>query len=159
MSSSIQEQETRRLVILDGINMGFSCSKIAAKLGVQLWVVNKDLKRMRHDKDLELKQAYRNAYEQVRAKRQVIANVHDERFNRMTGMTLKEKTFSNMMSFYKPELMEILKSEDERAAIRDLPKSVKRTLKHNGIIVQGWKSSEITALARRYLTRAPSVNG
>jgi hypothetical protein len=61
-----------------------------------------------------------------------------------------------MMSFYEPELMKILESKNECDAIRDLPKSVRRTLKHNGIIVHGWRTPEITALARALLTRVPS---
>jgi hypothetical protein len=158
MSSSIEELETRRSNILDGINGGFAYSKIADRLGVRLWVVMSDLKRMRHNRDPELKQAYMKAQEQAQAKKQSIARLSDERFHGMTGMSLKEKTFSNMMSFYGPELMKILESKNECAAIRDLPKSVRRTLKHNGIIVQGWKTPEITPLARTYLTSAPPAN-
>jgi len=158
MSSNIQGQETRRLHILDGINEGFAYSKIAAKLGVHLWVVMSDLKRMRYNRDPQLKQAIRKGKELVQAKKQSVASLPDERFHRMTGMTFNEKTFSNMMSFYKPELMKILKSDNECAAIRDLSKSVRRTLKHNGIIAQGWRTPEITTLARTYLTRAPPAN-
>jgi len=158
MSSNIQEQETRRLHILEGINEGFAYSKIAAKLGVHTWVVMRDLKRMRHNRDPELKQAIRKGQERVQVKKQSAASLPDKRFHSMTGMTLKEKTFNNMMTFYEPELTKILKSNNECAAIRDLPKSVRRTLKHNGIIVQGWRTPEITALARTYLTRAPPAN-
>ena len=158
MTNSIQEQETRRLDILKGIIGGFANSKIAAKLGVPLWIVRRDLKRMRHNRDPELKQAYREAEEQVQAEKQSIASLPDERFHRMTGMTFKEKTFNNMMSFYRPELRKILEAENECVAIRDLSDSVKKTLKRNGIIAQGWKTPEITAHARAYLTGIPSDN-
>jgi len=158
MTIRIQEQETRRLDILEGIILGFANSKIAAKLGVPLYVVRRDLKRMRYNRDPELKQAYIKAEEQVQANKQSIANLPGERFHRMTGMTFKEKTFNNMMSFYKPELRKILKAENECAAIRDLPNSVRKTLKRNGIIAQGWKVPEITAHARAYLTGISSVN-
>ena len=158
MTISIQEQETRRLDILEGIIGGFANSKIAAKLGVPLWVVKRDLKKMRYNRDPELKQAYSTAQEQVQAEKQLVASLPDERFHRMTGMTFKEKTFDNMMSFYKPELRKILKAENECAAIRDLPNSIRKTLKRNGIIVQGWKVPEITAHARAYLTGVPSMN-
>jgi len=158
MTISIQEQETRRLDILEGIIGGFANSKIAAKLGVPLWVVRRDLKRMRYNRDPGLKQAYREAEEQVQAKKQSVAGLPGERFHRMTGMTFKEKTFNNMMSFYKPELRKILRAENECAAIRDLPNSVRKTLKRNGIIAQGWKTPEITAHARAYLTGVPSLN-
>jgi len=158
MTISIQEQETRRLDILKGIIGGFANSKIAAKLGVPLWVVRRDLKRMRYNRDPELKQAYMKAQEQVQAKKQSVASLPDERFHRMTGMTFKEKTFNNMISFYKPELRKILKAENECTAIRDLPNSIRKTLKRNGIIAQGWKVPEITAHARAYLTGVPSMN-
>ena len=98
------------------------------------------------------------AKERVQAKKQVIVSSLGERFHRMTGMTFKEKAFNNMMSFYKPELTKILNAENECAAIRELPKSVRKTLKRNGIIAQGWKTPEITEHARAYLTGVPSVN-
>ncbi len=116
------------------------------------------MKRMRYNRDPELKQAYKEAEEQVQAKGQLVTSILGERFQRMTGMTFKEKTFNNMMSFYKPELRKILKAENECAAIRDLPNSVRKTLKRNGIIAQGWKTPEITAHARAYLTGVPSMD-
>lgn len=158
MTNSSQEQENRRSIILDGVNRGIENSKIASKLGVPLWVVKKDLNRMRHNRDPELKKAYRKAQEQALAKKQAIASIPGEKFHRMTGMTFKEKTFFNMMSFYEPELKKIIKSKNECDGIRDLPKSVRRTLKRNGIIAQGWKSPEITAHARTYLSRMPLAN-
>jgi hypothetical protein len=158
MTNNIQEQETRRLDIIDGINRGFGSAKIAIKLDVPHWIVKGDLKRMRHNRDSELKQAYSNAKEQVLVKKQLIANLPNERFHSMTGMTFKEKTFSNMMSFYEPELRKILKAESECDAIRDLSASVRKTLKHNGIIANGWKSPQITAHARTCLTGIPFVN-
>jgi hypothetical protein len=157
MTISIEHEE-RRLIILEGINEGIENSEIAANLGVPLWVVRRDLKKMRYNRDLELKKAYRKAKERVQAKKQTTANSRGKRFHRMTGMTFKEKTFNNMMSFYKPELTKILKAENECAAIRDLPKSVRKTLKRNGIIAQGWKVPEITAHARTYLTGVPPVD-
>jgi type IV secretory pathway TrbD component len=158
MTDIIRGREKRRLAILDGINGGFANSKIAAKLGVQLWVVMSDLKRMRHNRDPELRQAIRKAREDAQAKKQSVASLPDERFNRMTGTTFKEKSFSNMMSFYKPELRKILRSEDECAAIRDLPNSVRKSLKRNGIIGNSLGTLEITAFARTCLTPASSVD-
>jgi hypothetical protein len=158
MTTDIQEQETRRLDILDGINKGLATSKIAKKLDVPLWIVINDLKRMRHNRDSDLKKAYVNALEQVRVKKKLIANLSDKRFHSMTGMTFKEKTFNNMISFYAPELRKILQAESESDAIRDLPASVKKTMKRNGIIANGRKSPLITADARNYLTSMRSVN-
>jgi len=157
MTTSI-EYEKRRLIILEGVNGGVENSEIAAKLGVPLWVVRRDLKKMRYNRDPELKKAYRKAQERAQANKQVIANSLGERFHRMTGMTFKEKAFNNMMSFYRPELRKILEAENECAAIRDLPNSVRKTLKRNGIIAQGWKTPEITEHARAHLTGVPSAN-
>lgn len=80
----------------------------------------------------------------------MVEKVHakqNERFLQMTGMTLEERPFCNMIDFYKYELMEIMKAEDQNAAIRALPKNTRRTLTHNGI-VKDWR---ITAGARKYL--------
>jgi len=56
MTTSV-EHEKRRLIILEGINGGIENSEIAAKLGVPLWVVRRDLKKMRYNRDPELKKA------------------------------------------------------------------------------------------------------
>ncbi len=156
MTNSINERAARRLTILNGINRGLSHSKIAWKLGVSRLVVKKDLNMMRRTKDPELKQAYKKALDRVQAKKLAVSNRPGEKFHDMTGMTFKEKSFSNMMSYYKPELSKILKSENEYDAIRELSKSVRKTLKRNGIIARVRKNSELTRLARTYLSRAPS---
>jgi hypothetical protein len=150
MIKDIQEQETRRLGILEGIKNGLGNVKIAARLGIPLLVVIKDLKRMRHNRDPELVQAYVTALDQARAKKQSVAELTNDRFYHMTGMILTEKTFSNMMSFYRPEIMKILKSDVEGDAIRQLPSSVRRILKHNGIIAQN--SPQISSKAHAYLS-------
>lgn len=149
MITNIQEQETRRLDILKGVNNGLGAVKIAARLGVPAWVVIKDLKRMRYNRDSELRQAYVTALDQARAKKLSVAELPNDRFYHMTGMSLMEKTFSNMMSFYRPEIMKILKSDIECDAIRQLPSSVRRILKNNGIIAQN--SPQITSKAHAYL--------
>jgi len=158
MKNSINERAERRLTILDGINGGITRFKIAEKLGVSRLVVKRDLNVMRRRKDPELKQAYIKGRERVLAKKLAVSNRPGEKFQRMTGMTFKEKTFNNMMSYYGPELRKILKAESEGDAIRDLPASVKKTLKRNGIITNKWKVPQITAYARTYLTGIPSVN-
>jgi len=45
----------------------------------------------------------------------------------MTGITLEEKSFRNMIDYNKSALMKILKSEDQYAAIVKLPKSIRKT--------------------------------
>jgi hypothetical protein len=156
MSNFIHERQERRPVILEGISQDLKHSEIATKLGVNRWVIINDLRYMRYNGDPELKQAHK-AKDQTRAKKQSVLTsekIHakqNERFLRMTGMTLQEKTFRNMIDFNKYELMKILKSKDQHAAIFRLPKSVRRILMHNGIISQGWHKREITVQARKYL--------
>ena len=153
MTSIIHESEARRQTIIDGINEGLSCTKIAFKLGLRQWVVKRDLKQMHYKKDPELKKAIIQAQERLQEEKKSAASLTDKKFQQMTGMTFKEKTFSNMMSFYEPELVKILKSGNECDTIRELPKSVRRTLRLNGIIVQGWKTPEVTDVAREYIKR------
>jgi hypothetical protein len=72
----------------------------------------------------------------------------------MTGMTFQEKNFENMMNFYRSELMRILKSKNEAAAIMILPKNVQRSLKRNGIIDGQKKMRKISSKARKYLSHS-----
>ena len=76
---------------------------------------------------------------------------HNERFLGLTGMTLQEKSFRNMIDFNKHELLKILKSKDQNAAISRLPKNIRRNLLHNGIITKGWHKCEITEQALKCL--------
>jgi len=71
----------------------------------------------------------------------------NDRFLLMTGITLEERTFRNMIDFHKTELMKIMNAEDQDAAIRALPKSTRRTMRNNGI-VKDWRT---TAGAEKYL--------
>jgi hypothetical protein len=143
-------------VILEGISQDLKHSEIATRLGVNRWVVMNDLRLMRYNRDPELRQA-QEAQEQIRErKRSVFAREkkhveHNERFLDMTGMTLQEKSFRNMIDFYRPDLMKVLNSEDQNAAILELPKSIRRPLLHNGIITKGWHYREITPPALEYL--------
>jgi hypothetical protein len=156
MTNSINERAARRLTILNGINGGLSHEKIAENMGIQPRMLRRDLKRMRRIMDPGLKQAYKKALERVQEKKLAVSNRPGEKFHDMTGMTFKEKSFSNMMSYYKPELSKILKSENEYDAIRKLSKNVRKTLKRNGIIGKVRKNTGLTRLARAYLSRAPS---
>jgi hypothetical protein len=106
---------------------------------------------MRSSGDPELKQA-QEAKEQIRVMKQsASAHARNDRFLRMTGMTLQEKSFRNMIDFNRHELMKILNSKDQNAAIMKLPKSVRKPLMRNGIITSGWHSREITSHALEYL--------
>ncbi len=151
MSNRVKERNERRIVIIDGYNSGLTNEKIAAKLGVNPRVVRRDVNRMQHQRDPEIREALKTAQEKVLAKKLSIANRPGERFLRETGMTFQEKTFNNMMTFYDTEIRKILRSKIESDAIRELPSSVRKTLKRNGIIAQGWKTPEITHKAKSFL--------
>ena len=155
MSNKIQEREARRLDVIDCIRSGFTNTMIARRLEVPLWTVLGDLRRMQHNRDSKLKDAYKHAREQTLVKKQLTANLPDKKFQSMTGMTFQEKTRNNMMSFYRPELRKILKSENQGDAIRELPNSVRKTMKRNGLITSGWKYLQITDYARSFLSKNP----
>jgi hypothetical protein len=149
MSNFDIEQQKRRPVILKGIRMGLKNSEIATQLNVNRWVVTSDLKKMRYHGDSELKQSMKEAQELLELKPS-ITSMQDERFLQMTGMTLEEKTFQNMLHFYKPELLKILRSEDREGAMSRLPKDIRRSLKKNGIISKF--TGEVTEIAKNYLS-------
>jgi hypothetical protein len=110
---------------------------------------------MRYKDDPELKLA-QNAREKNHTKRTNNTKVHaleeNDRFLELTGMTLQEKSFLNMIDFNKKALKKILKSTDQNSAIMKLPKSIRRTLIHNGIIIKKWQDNRITSRALKYLT-------
>jgi len=116
-----------------------------------------DIRFMRRNGDLGLKQAEK-AQVQVREKKVLLLTKEkkhfkqNERFLSMTGMTLQEKSFRNMIDFNKHELLKILKSEDQHAAIIKLSTSIRKTLKKNGVITKRWQDNEITERAQEYLT-------
>jgi hypothetical protein len=149
-------REKRRLIILKGISQDLKHSEISAQLGANRWVVMGDIKFMRRNGDLGLKRAEK-AQVQVRKKKVLLftkGKTHfkqNERFLGMTGISLQEKSFRNMIDFNKYELLKILKSEDQHAAIIKLPASIRKTLKNNGIITNRWQDNEITIKTRDYL--------
>ena len=156
---STQVREERRPIIIKGIRRDLNYSEIAAQAGVNRWVILSDLRFMKHNGDPELKQAQMTR-DKIRAeKRSHIARekIHvkqNERFQRMMGMTIQEKTFRNMIDFYKPELLKILRSSDQNTAIMKLSRSVRKTLILNGVITYGRNHREIASDALEYLAIA-----
>jgi hypothetical protein len=69
----------------------------------------------------------------------------------MTGMTFQEKNFKNMINYYKAELQVIYKSQDERVAISNLSKNVRKTLKRNDITAGHGSREQLSGKARDYL--------
>jgi hypothetical protein len=150
MTQSQGEPETRRQSLLDGISQNLNYTEIAAQLGVRRGDLLSDVKAMRRSRDPDLLDAQRKGQASVDEGKQHVSKRREERFYNMTGMTLHEKSFQNMVIFYKTELMTILKSGDREAAIRNLPKSTRRALIHNGILTKR-NRPEITQQARDQL--------
>ena len=146
-----EDQERRRSVILEGIGKNQSTTEIASQLGVTKWIIGNDIRKMQYNQDPELKQMYKKRDELTTTNRKLYAQRQDTLFLNMTGMTIDEKMFQNMIDFYEPELDEILSSKNESDAISKLPSKVRRTLKRNGIIKNGRGKYEITQKAREYI--------
>lgn len=157
MFKNTRAQQKRRLIILKGVSQDLKHSEIAAQLGVVRWVIMNDLRFMRNNGDLELKQAEK-AQVDVRENKLLLFTKEtkqfkqNERFQNMVGLTLQEKSFRNMIDFNKHELMKILKSKDQNSEVMKLPNSIRKTLIHNGIITKRWRDNEITTHAQKYLT-------
>ena len=145
-----REPEIRRQALLDGISLNLNYNEIAAQLGVRRGELLKDVKAMRRSRDPDLRDAQLIGQAKINEEKRSVSKRREERFYNMTGMTLHEKSFQNMVYFYKPELMTILKSGDHEAAIRNLPKSTRRTLMHNDILTKR-NNPEITQQARDQL--------
>jgi len=158
MLGNIVMQQKRRLDILEGISQDRKHSEISAQLGATQGTIKSDIRFMRRKGDLGLIQAEKDQV-QVREKKALLLSKEkrhskqNERFLCMTGITIQEKSFHNMIDFNKHELLKILKSIDQNAAISKLPKSVRKTLLNYGIITNVWRNSEITVKALDYLFR------
>jgi hypothetical protein len=111
---------------------------------------------MQNNGDVGLKRAEK-AQAQIREKKDLLLSKEkthvkqNERFRSMTGITLREKSFRNMIDFNKHKLLKILKSEDQHAAIMKLSSTVRKTLIKHGIITKRWRDNEITEPAQEYL--------
>jgi len=141
--------ESRREALLEGISSNLSYAEIASRLGVRRGEVLNDVKAMRRSGDQGLRDAQRTGEAKAGEQKQLISQRLEERFHSMTGMTLHEKSFRNMIHFYKAEIMMVLRSDDREDAVRSLPKSTRRTLMHNGILTK--RKPEITKRARDHL--------
>jgi transposase len=154
MLNNVNSPEERRLVILSGIGQDLTSLEIATKMGVKISTVKNDLRAMKYNRDSDLKKAYTDMKKRALKIRQKPAKVRNERFKLMTGMTFQEKNFENMVNYYRPELIKILRSKDENAAIMGLPKSVQRTLTRNDITDGLTNRRQISSKARNYLPLA-----
>jgi len=147
-----EDRESRRFTILEGISKDLSNLEIASQLGVNKWIVSSDIRKMQHERDPELRQMYQKKKELIMAKKQMSAQKRDNRFYGMTGMTIDEKMFQNMIHFHKPELKKVMGSKNESKAISKLSRNVRKILQTNKIIIRDCGKYEITPKARDFLT-------
>jgi hypothetical protein len=151
--SDVKSAEERRFLILEGIREGLSYPEIAAGIGVDRFQVMSDVRTMHYNRDPMLKQAQLDRDKRVKASKATLDGVGEERFNSMIGMSVQEKNFQNMVSFYRPELIKILQSGDEGVAIMGLAKNVQKILVHNEIIGGRKSSRRISLKAREVLPK------
>jgi hypothetical protein len=149
-------QGKRRLSILEGISRDLKHSEISAQLGATQGIIKSNIRFMRRKGDLGLIQAEKEQVLVREKKAFLIAKEkrhfkQNERFLSMTGISIQEQSFRNMIDFNKYELLKILKSKDQQVAIGKLPKSVRKTLKNYGIITNVWHKGEITLKTLDYL--------
>jgi len=151
MFDYVHNPEARRLMILSGIGKDFSSLQIAEEMGIRKWVVIRDLRTMRFNRDAELKQAYVDQGVRELTSRYAVANARIDKFRLMTGMSFQEKNFENMVSYYRPELMKVLESDNEHTAIGSLPRSVQKVLARYEITVGLRNNHKISSKARDFL--------
>jgi len=123
-----------RSVLLDGLSRNQSYAELALRLGVRRGELIREVKGMRRRRDAGYFDAKRRGRGFLEEERVAVSVRREERFFGMMGMSIREKTFLNMVSFYRPELLAILRSEDHESAIRELPNSVRKTLVRNNIL-------------------------
>lgn len=157
MLENNNSRDRRRLIILEGISQDLGHSEISAQLGANRWVVRSDVRYMQRNEDPGLILA-KEDQAQIREKKALLSTKETRHFKQnaifqsMTGITLQEKSFRNMIDYNKQDLLKILRSEDQNVEIFKLSKSIQKTLKRNGIITKRWKDNEITERAEDYLT-------
>jgi hypothetical protein len=139
------------MMILRGIDQDHTSTEIAAEIGVGKGRVLFDLRAMSYNNDPELKQAYLDKGTRAHAKKQFQKNLMDERFRKLTGMTIDEKNFENMIHYYKAELQRVYKSHDECTAIFRLSGIIRSTLKRNKVLVWHNRKLQLSVKARALL--------
>ena len=139
-----------RQVILDGISQNVGYTELASQLDVSRREVIREVKNLRRSRDPGLFEAKRAARAMVDEEKRSASKKMYDRFFRMAGMTIREKSFQNMVQFYKPEILSILESEDQEAAISEIPQRVRKILRKYDILT-GRSYPEISQSARDQL--------
>ncbi len=152
MYTSNIARDKRRLIILKGISLDLNFSEIASQIGARHGILSSDIRYMRRNGDVEFQQAEKDQLlvRELHVKNSICVQ-QNESFLKMTGISLQEKSFRNMIDFNKDALMKILKSEDQNAGIVKLSSSIQKSLKKHGIVTKRMQDKEITTRAKEYL--------
>jgi hypothetical protein len=143
-------QENQRQVILDGISQNVGYTELASQMGISRRKVIREVKTLRRRRDPDLFEAQRAAKARVDEEKLSASRRRDERFFNMTGMTIHEKSYQNMVQFYKPEILSILESENQEAAVSEIPQRVRKILRKYDILT-GRGYPEISQRAQEQL--------
>ncbi len=144
-----QKQALRRPAVLEGISQNQTIKDIALKLGVTQLHIYRDINSMRYYRDPDFIKAQRMG--QVTRKKEKALRVEslEEKFTKMTGKSIQEKSFENMVFHYKPELLIVLESGDFETGIKKLSLNTRRALVKAGLLNK--KHTEITQKALDHL--------
>ena len=145
-----KEREIRRPIILEGISKDLSYSAIADQLGVTRYIVQKDIRTMQYNKDPELRKVYNEREEYKKNKHKKYVKKIETRFHRMTGISLEEKMFRNMIHFYKKEIGRVIGSENESLEIGNLSNKIRKIFIRNKIMKRGGSKYELTSKTRSF---------
>ena len=144
-----QKQALRRPSVLEGISQNQNYKEIADKLGVNKIDIYRDVNTMRFNKDPDLVEAQRMGQAKKQKEQVLWSESLEEKFIKMTGMTIQEKSFENMVFHYKPELLIVLESEDFETGIKKLSLNTRRALVKAGLLNK--KHTDITQTALDHL--------
>jgi len=144
-----EKRALRRPAILKGISQNQPYKEIADKLEVSPLYIYRDINSMRYARDPDLIEAQRMGISKKREKQALRSKTLEEDFSNMTGMSIKEKSFENMVHFYKDELMFVLGGVGSNVEIKKLPLNTRRAMMKAGLL--NWKHTEITQKALDYV--------
>ena len=129
-----QKQALRRPSVLEGISQNQNYKEIADKVGVNQIDIFRDVNTMRFNKDPGLVEAQRMGHAKRKKEQVLWSESLEEKFIKMTGKSIQEKSFENMVFHYKPELLIVLESGDFETGIKKLSLNTRRALVKAGLL-------------------------
>ena len=129
-----QRQTLRRPSILEGISHNLNYKEIADKLGVNQNDIYRDVNTKRNKKDPDLIEAQGMGQAEKQKEQILWSESIEEKFIKMTGKSIQEKSFENMVFHYKPELLIILESKDFETGIKKLSINTRRAMVKVGLL-------------------------